>query len=101
MSKVVACRMLMPVGVVIDIEDGGTPHMVVPTLYDPMSDEVFVMGHDVDHIYENVVKAVKDYVKKTNNTVKGVPSVGQAVDYQTWDQIRILRGLATPPVQEQ
>ena len=98
MSKVVECRMLMPVGVVIDIEDGGSPTMTVPTLYDPQSDEVFVINRRDHDIREDVVKAVKDFV---HNRKHKLGPVSDAVDPQTWDQIRILTGLAKPPVQEQ
>lgn len=101
MSKVVECRMLMPVGVVIDIEDGGSPTMTVPTFYDPKTDEVFVINRRDHDIREDVVQAVKAFVKDRSHTIKGGPLVAEAVDPKTWDQIRMLSGLAKPPVQEQ
>lgn len=95
MSKVVECRMLMPVVVVLDTEG---EKFTVPTLYDPQTDEVFVINCRDHDIRQDVVAAVKDFVKNRKHTLG---PASDAVDSQTWDQIRILTGLAKPPVQEQ
>ena len=97
MSKVVECRMLMPVGVVIDTSVGKGEIFTVPTLYDPQTGEVFVINRRDHDIREDVVKAVKEFVQNRQH-ILGPAS--DAVDSKTWDEIRILTGLAKPP-QEQ
>lgn len=92
--KIVSRTNLIPVGVTLHNDVIGQT-LNVPTLYDPSSEEVFVLDHNF--LQAEATKAVKDFIRQSRSSL---PEIENVVDRGVWENIRNLRGLAKPPAQE-
>lgn len=96
--KVVKCGPMIPVCVTLHNSDTDE-EIRVPTVYDPETEQVFVLNNRGAHdgeMYAQAVEATKAYIGGNVGSID--PS--NAVDEETWDQIRVLTGLAKSPIQE-
>lgn len=99
--KVVKCGPLIPVCVTLHNSDTNQ-EIRVPTVYDPETEQVLVLNNRGAHdgeMYAQAIAATKAYIGERTEALSG-SLVPEAVDEQTWDQIRVLTGLAKPPAQE-
>ena len=92
--EVVSSHTLIPVGVTLHNDKTGMT-LSVPTLYDSDSGDVYVLGEH-QFLYDESVAATKGFMEDRKRWMKDTALIDDAVDQNTWDQIKVLTGMTKP-----